>query len=93
LDAAVYNHTINPADAANVMQIAREAAGNQSHGLLSASSIANAAVGYGLGNIAARGLGAVATTLFGFPPQQQLQLARGAGIAGALYNVLGGLAP
>lgn len=92
LDTAVAEGTIGPYEAANVAQIMDEAR-PQGRGLMSPSSIARAAVDYGIGNVAGRALGAVANATFGsFSPGEQKNLARGLGLGNVVFNLMGRLA-
>ena len=92
LEIAVSSGTLGVYDAANISQILHEAR-PQGSGLISPSSIARAAVSYGVGALAGRALGAVANTIFGsFSSGEQKNLARGFGIGNLLFDTLGRLA-
>ena len=91
LDTAVYNGVLSPYQSANLVQIMEEAR-PQGSGLIAPSSIARAAVSYGLGALAGRALGAVANATFGsFSPGEQKNLARGMGVGNVLFDILGRL--
>jgi len=92
LRTALVNGTLTPIQYASLQSMANEANRNRPSGLFSPSSLASAAVSYGLGHVTGAALGLVGGAVLGLKPGTQQTLAKGFGLGNVVMDLMGRLA-